>query len=340
MREVFYWQAINEAMCEEMERDDRVILMGEDVGLFGGAMRVSRDMYGKFGPKRVIDTPLAETAIIGSALGAALTGLRPIAEIMFVDFTAVCFDQIVNQAAKVRYMLGGQVEVPLVIRTQGAAGKSYAAQHSQSFEMLFAHFPGLKVVMPSTPYDAKGLLKTAIRENNPVVFIEHGALYNTKGMIPDHEYLIPIGQADIKKPGKDLTVVAHARCVLQALEAADTLLKEDGLDAEIIDLRTISPLDEDTIFESVKKTGKLVCFEEGHRNIGVGAEVSARVVENCFDYLDAPIVRVAALDIPIPCAKELEQEMLPDSGKLISAIRSLYKDVKPKTFYSIAALSR
>lgn len=324
MREVLYWQAINEAMCEEMERDQNVLLMGEDVGFFGGAMRVSRDMFEKFGAKRVMDTPLAETAIIGAALGAALTGLRPIAEIMFVDFTTVCFDQIVNQAAKVRYMLGGQVKVPLVIRTQGAAGKSYAAQHSQSFEMLFAHFPGLKVVMPSTPYDAKGLLKSAIREDNPIVFIEHGALYNTKGLIPEDEYLLPIGKADIKREGRDATVVAHARCVLQALEAAEILKAENGLDVEVVDLRTISPLDEQTVFESVTKTGRLVCFEEGHRNIGVGAEVAARVVENCFDYLDAPITRVAAMDIPIPCAKELEQEMLPNVNKLVSAVRGLF----------------
>lgn len=323
MREVLYWQAINEAMCEEMERDERVMLMGEDVGLFGGAMRVSRDMYEKFGAKRVMDTPLAETAIIGAALGAALTGLRPIAEIMFVDFTTVCFDQIVNQAAKVRYMLGGQVDVPLVIRTQGGAGKSYAAQHSQSFEMLFAHFPGLKVVMPSTPYDAKGLLKSAIRSNDPVMFIEHGLLYNTKGMIPDEEYLIPIGKADVKRQGDDVTVVAHARCVIQALEAAKTL-EEQGIDTEVVDLRTISPMDEEAVFESVKKTGRLVCFEEGHRNIGVGSEVSARVVEECFDYLDAPIVRVAASDIPIPCARDLEKEMLPSAEKLAAAVKGLF----------------
>lgn len=326
MREVLYWQAINEAMCEEMERDDRVMLMGEDVGFFGGAMRVSRGMFDKFGPKRVMDTPLAETAIIGAALGAALTGLRPIAEIMFVDFTTVCFDQIVNQAAKVRYMLGGQVNVPLVIRTQGSAGKSYAAQHSQSFEMLFAHFPGLKVVMPCTPYDAKGLLKSAIREDNPVVFIEHGALYNTKGLIPDGEYLLPIGKADIKREGSDVTIVAHGRCALQAIEAADRLQAEDGLSVEVVDLRTISPMDEQTIFESVIKTSRLVCYEEGHRNIGVGAEVAARVVENCFDYLDAPITRVAALDVPIPCARELEAAMLPNTDKLIAAVRRLFGD--------------
>ena len=326
MKEVFYWQAINEAMCEEMERDERVFLMGEDVGFFGGAMRVSRDMYDKFGPMRVMDTPLAETAIIGGALGCALTGLRPIAEIMFVDFTTVCFDQIVNQAAKVRYMLGGQVTVPLVIRTQGGASKSYAAQHSQSPESWFCHVPGLKVVMPATPYDAKGLLKSAIREDNPILFIENKGLYNTKGEIPEDEYLLPIGKADVKREGADVTITAHSKAVLMALQAAETLSSEFGIDAEVVDLRTISPMDEETIFESVRKTNRLVTFEEGHRNVGIGAEVSARVTENCFDYLDAPIARVAARDIPIPCAEELEREVLPSADKLITAVRGLFSD--------------
>ena len=323
MKEVFYWQAINEAMCEEMERDERVFLMGEDVGFFGGAMRVSRDMYDRFGGKRVMDTPLAETSIIGAALGCALTGLRPIAEIMFIDFTGICFDQIVNQVAKIRYMLGGQVTVPMVIRTQGGAGKGGAAQHSQSWEALFSHIPGLKVVMPSTPYDAKGLLKSAIREDNPVMYIEHKGLYNTKGTIPEEEYMIPIGKADVKRDGTDVTIVAHSRTTLQALEAADKLASEDGVQAEIIDLRTIAPLDEETIFASVRKTGRLVCFEECHRNHGIGAEVAARVVSECFDYLDAPIARVAAMDIPIPCAQELEKAMLPSVDQVVAAVRGM-----------------
>ncbi len=328
MKEVFYWQAINEAMCEEMERDDRVFLMGEDVGFYGGAMKVSRDMYNKFGPKRVMDTPLAETAIIGGALGCALTGLRPIAEIMFIDFTTICFDQIVNQVAKVRYMLGGQVTVPLVLRTQGGAGKSYAAQHSQSLESWFCHVPGLKVVMPATPYDAKGLLKSAIREDNPILYIENKGLYNTKGEIPEDEYLLPIGKADIKREGADVTITAHSKAVLMALEAAEQLISEHGIDAEVVDLRTVSPLDEQTIFESVRKTKRLVTFEEGHRTVGIGAEVSARVTENCFDYLDAPIVRVAARDIPIPCAQELEKEVLPSAEKLVSAVRGIFGEAQ------------
>jgi pyruvate/2-oxoglutarate/acetoin dehydrogenase E1 component len=270
-----------------------------------------------------MDTPLAENAIIGGALGCALTGLRPIAEIMFIDFTAVCFDQIINQVAKIRYMLGGQVTVPMVIRTQGGAGRSYAAQHSQSLESLFAHIPGLKVVMPATPYDTKGLLKSAIRDNNPVVFIEHKALYNNKGMVPDGEYIVPIGRADIKRPGSDVTIVAHSRTALQALEAAETL-NADGIDVEVVDLRTIVPMDEETIFESVAKTGRLVCFDEGHRNIGIGAEVAARVAEACFDYLDAPIVRIAAKDIPIPCATELERAMLPSVEQVVDAVRGVF----------------
>ncbi|MBI2843159.1 MAG: alpha-ketoacid dehydrogenase subunit beta [Armatimonadetes bacterium] len=323
MREITYRQAITEAMDEEMARDERVILMGEDVGLFGGAMACSKGLYEKYGPERVIDTPLAETAIIGGALGCALTGMRPIAEIMFIDFTGICFDQIVNQAAKVRYMLGGQVEVPMVIRTQGGAGRSYAAQHSQSWESLFAHFPGLKIVMPATPYDAKGLLKSAIRENNPVMYIEHKALYNNKGNVPDEEYLVPIGKADIKREGEDVTVVAHSRTALMALEAAERLEVESGIDVEVIDLRTISPMDEETIYESVRKTGRLVCFEEGHRNVGIASEVSARVTENCFDYLDAPIMRVAAKDVPIPCATELEREVIPNPDWLVTAVRKV-----------------
>ncbi len=319
MREITYRQAIIEALTEEMERDSRVFLMGEDVGLFGGAMGCSKGIFEKFGGDRCMDTPLAETAIIGGALGCALTGLRPIAEIMFVDFTGVCFDQIVNQVAKIRYMLGGQVKVPMVIRTQGGAGRSYAAQHSQSWEALFAHIPGLKVVMPSTPYDAKGLLKSAIREDNPILFIEHKGLYTSKGEVPDKEYLLPLGKAQVKRQGKNLTLIGHSRTALMCLEAAQILSEQHGVDAEVIDLMTVSPLDEQTIFDSVRKTSRLVCVEEGHRNHGIGAEVAARVVENCFDYLDSPIMRVAAKDIPIPCAKQLEEAMLPNVDDVVNA---------------------
>jgi len=322
MRTITYREAINEALREEMERDDTVLLIGEDVGIFGGAMAVSKTLYDKFGEKRVVDMPISEAAIMGSALGCALTGLRPIAEIMFIDFVGVCMDQIVNQMAKVRYMLGGQVKVPLVVRTQGGGGKSYAAQHSQSLESWFANVPGLKVVMPSTPYDAKGLLKSAIREDNPIIYIEHKVLYNSKGEVPDEEYTVPIGKADIKREGKDITVTSHCRMVLNALEAADTLEKE-GISVEVVDLRTLSPLDTETIIKSVKKTGHLLTVEEGNKSVGIGAEVSAMVTEEAFDYLDAPVRRVAAKDVPIPFNRGLEKAVLPNTQKIIDEVRKL-----------------
>lgn len=324
MRQISYREAINEALREEMERDDRVFLIGEDIGVFASAFKVSGGLFNKFGAKRVIDTPISESAIVGSALGAALTGLRPIAEIMFIDFTACCMDQIANQVAKVRYMLGGQVKVPLVLRTQGGAGTGYAAQHSQSLEAWFMHVPGLKVTMPSTPYDAKGLLKSAIREDNPVMFIEHKILYNTKGDVPKDEYTLPLGTADIKKEGSDVTIVAHSRMVLCALEAAIEIEK-DGINAEVIDLCTLNPLDMDTILTSVKKTSRLVTVEEGCRNVGVGAEISARIMEQAFDYLDAPVRRVAAKDVPIPCSRILEQVVIPDTQDIIKAVKDVLR---------------
>jgi len=324
MRIVTYREAINEALSEEMERDDKVFLLGEDVGAFGGAMAVTKGLYEKFGSKRIMDMPISESAIIGSALGCALTGLRPVAEIMFIDFTCVCMDQIVNQVAKIRYMLGGQVRVPLVIRTQGGAGKSNAAQHSQSLESWFVHTPGIKVVMPSTPYDVKGLLKSCIREDNPIMFIEHKLLYNTKGEIPDGDYTIPIGKADIKREGNDVTIVTYSRMVLFALEAANILEKE-GISLEVIDLRTLSPLDMDVISDSVKKTGHLLTVEEGNKSVGVGAEIVSRVLEKTFDYLDAPPRRLASRDIPIPFNRNLEGAVLPDIQKIIFEVKELLK---------------
>ena len=324
MRTITYREAINEALREEMEKDEKVLLLGEDVGAFGGAMAVTKGLYQKFGRERVIDMPISESAIIGSALGCALTGLRPIAEIMFVDFACVCMDQIVNQVAKIRYMLGGQVKVPLVIRTQGGAGKSYAAQHSQSLESWFMNVSGLKVVMPSTPYDAKGLLKSSIRDDNPVLFIEHKLLYNNKGEVPEKDYTIPLGKAEVKREGKDITVTVHSRMVLAVLEAAEVLEKE-GISVEIIDLRTLSPLDMDTILSSVKKTNRFLSVEEGRRNVGVGSEVCSRVMEEAFDYLDAPVRRLAAKDLPIPFNKNLEREVLPDTEKIILAVKDLVK---------------
>jgi pyruvate/2-oxoglutarate/acetoin dehydrogenase E1 component len=318
-----YRDAIRLALREELRRDERVFVIGEDVGKFGGAMAVTKGLFDEFGGKRLVDTPISESAIVGAALGAALTGLVPVAEIMFIDFTGVCMDQIVNQVAKVRYMLGGQVEVPLVIRTQGGAGKGYAAQHSQSLEAWFCHVPGLIVVMPATPRDARGLLKSAIREPNPVLFIEHKVLYNSEGEVPEAEELIPLGRADVKRAGRDVTIVAHSQQVPQALAAAGTLAAQHGIDAEVIDLMTINPLDEQALVASVRKTGRLLTVEEGYRNHGVGAEVVSRVVAKAFDALDAEPVRLAFPDCPVPFAKPLEKALLPDAAKIVEAVRGL-----------------
>jgi pyruvate/2-oxoglutarate/acetoin dehydrogenase E1 component len=308
-----------------MRRDKSVVLIGEDVGRFGGAMGASKGLFQEFGANRVIDTPISEAAIIGSALGMALTGQRPIAEVMFVDFTGVCMDQIVNQVAKVRYMLGGQVRVPLVIRTQGGAGKGYAAQHSQSLEAWFTHVPGLKVVMPATPRDAKGLLKSAIRDDNPVLFIEHKLLYNFKGDVPeDPEFLIPLGKAEVKREGCDLTIVSHSRQVLNCLEAADELAKQ-GIEAEVIDLRTLRPMDFAAVKTSVEKTNRLVSVEEGYPQCGIGAEVVARVAEQCLDSLDMPPLRITAKDTPIPFARVLEQETLPSPRRIVETVLAARK---------------
>jgi pyruvate/2-oxoglutarate/acetoin dehydrogenase E1 component len=320
-----YREAIIEAMAEEMRRDERVVLIGEDVGQFGGAMGASKGLFQEFGPGRVIDTPISEAAIIGSGLGMALTGQRPIAELMFIDFSGVCMDQILNQVAKVRYMLGGQVQVPLVIRSQAGAGKGYAAQHSQSLEAWFTHVPGLKVVMPATPRDAKGLLKSAIRDDNPVMFIEHKLLYNSKGDVPEGpEFLIPLGKAEVKREGSDLTIVSHSRQVLNCLEAADALAKL-GIEADVIDLRTLRPMDFETVEESVQKTGRLVTVEEGYPQCGIGAELLARVAERCLDSLDMPPIRIASKDTPIPFARVLEQETLPSPRRIVDTVLAARK---------------
>lgn len=324
MAEMTYRNAVAQAITEEMQRDPNVIIMGEDVGCFGGAMAATKGIYEKFGPKRVIDTPISEAAIIGAALGAALTGLRPIAEIMFVDFTTCCMDQIANQVAKVRYMLGGQVSVPLVIRTQGGAGKSYAAQHSQNLETWFAAIPGLRVVMPATPADAKGLLKSAIRSDDPVMVIENKILYGEKGEVPDSaDYLVPIGKAAVVRPGKSVTVVSYSRQLFETLKAAQTCAAE-GIDCEVIDLKTISPLDMNTILASLQKTGRLVVVEEGHKSFGVGAEISARIMENGFDLLESPVARVASLDTPIPFSPVLEKATIPNSDKIAATVKKLF----------------
>jgi len=322
MRVLTYAQAINEALREEMRRDDRVFLLGEDIGRFGGAFGVTRGLWEEFGGERVRSTPLSEAAIAGAAVGAAITGMRPVAEIMYIDFITIALDQIVNQAAKLRYMFGGKCDVPLVIRTQGGAGRGNAAQHSQSLEAWFAHVPGLKVVMPATPHDAKGLLKSAIRDPNPVIFIEHKVLYSTKGEVPEEEYLVPIGGAQVKREGEDITLISYSRMVLESLVAAERLA-EYGISAEVIDLRTLVPLDVTTIVESVRKTGKAIVVEEDCRTCGFGAEVVARLVEEAFDYLDAPIIRVAGADVPIPYNAGLEMLAIPNADVIAEKARSL-----------------
>jgi pyruvate/2-oxoglutarate/acetoin dehydrogenase E1 component len=320
MRELTYSKALREALTEEMERNPDILMLGEDIGVYGGVFKVTEGLLDRFGPERVIETPISEAGFVGAAVGLAMTGKHPVVELMFMDFAYVAADSIFNQAAKMRYMSGGRAQVPLVIRTQQGGGRGNAAQHSQSLETFFTHIPGLKVVLPSTPYDAKGLLKSALRDPDPVVFIEHKLLYNTRGDVPEEEYTIPLGQADIKRAGKDATVVSWSRTVLHALEAAE-LASQQGIDVEVIDLRCTVPLDIDTVLASVKKTGRLVVAHEAHRRLGVGAEIASLVQERAFDYLDAPIERVGAMDIPIPYSKPLEDEALPGVKHILQAIK-------------------
>jgi len=320
MKEVRYVRAITEALREEMARDEAVFVVGEDVAYPGGSFSATRGLLEEFGERRIKDTPISESAIVGLALGAATQGLRPVAEIMFMDFLAVCMDQIVNQVAKARYMFGGQYRLPMVIRTPCGGGLNAGPQHSQCLEAWFAHVPGLKVVMPATPYDVKGLLKSAIRDDNPVLFVENKALYGLKGEIPEEEYLVPIGQADVKRPGRDVTVVATSRMVHQSLEAAQTLAQE-GIEAEVIDLMTITPLDQETIFKSVEKTSKLVIAHEAVKAFGIGAEISAMVCEEMVDCLDGPILRVGAPYTPVPFSPE--SFYLPKAEDVIQAVRKV-----------------
>lgn len=324
MREIYYWQAINEALAEEMEKDPTVFIMGEDVGIYGGAYGVTRGLYEKFGEERVRDTAISEAAIVGAGLGAAITGLRPVVEIMYVDFMGIAMDQLNNQVAKIRYMFGGRTKVPLVIRTEGGAGRTLGAHHSQSLEAWFVHIPGLKVVMPSTPYDAKGLLKSSIADDNPVVFIEHKMLYRTKGPVPEAEYTIPLGKADVKREGTDITVVVYSRMVGLALEAARELEKDD-ISLEIVDPRTLLPLDIKTIVTSVKKTHRVMIVEEDCKTGGVGAEIGMQIMENAFDYLDGPVVRVAGADVPMPKSPVLEELAIPSKERIIKAAQEMLK---------------
>lgn len=322
MRMLTYREALREAIREEMIRDPRVFVMGEDVGAYGGAYGVTRGLISEFGPERVRDTPMSEAAIVGVATGAAVVGLKPIAEIMYIDFLTLAMDQLVNQAAKMRYMYGGGVKVPLVVRTQQGAGRSAAAQHSQSLEAWFIHVPGLYVVLPSTPYDAKGLLKSSVRADTPVLFIEHKMLYNLKGPVPESDYEVPLGKGEIKKRGRDVTVVAYSRMAVLALQAAEELGRE-GIDVEVVDPRTLNPLDIGLIIQSVAKTGRLVVVEEGCKTGGVGAELVSLVVENAMGRLKASPRRVAGLDIPIPAAPPLESATVPDASTIASAVKEV-----------------
>jgi pyruvate dehydrogenase E1 component beta subunit len=323
MRRITYREALRQALREEMRRDPAVFLLGEDIGRYwGGAFKVTEGLAEEFGDERVRDTPISESAIIGTGVGAAITGMRPVAEIMFGDLTALAMDQIANQAAKIRYMFGGQVSCPLVIRTPFGAGVNIASHHSQSLEAWFMHVPGLYVAVPATPCDAKGLLKTAIRGENPVFFCEHKLLYPVEGEVPEEEYTIPFGVADVRRKGSDVTVVATLYMVHKALNAAETLEKED-ISVEVVDPRTLTPLDKKTILDSVKKTGRLIVVSEDCKTAGVGAEIAAVVAEEAVDYLDAPIKRVAGQDVPIPFSPPLEQYVIPNEKKIVEAVKEV-----------------
>lgn len=320
MAEVTYSEALRAALREEMLRDPSVFLIGEDIAQHGGAFGVTRGLYEEFGPERIINTPISEAAIVGAAVGAALAGTRPVAEIMYMDFIALAMSQIVNQMAKMRYMFGGKARMSVVVRTPAGAGRGSAAQHMQSLEAWFVHVPGLKVAMPSTPYDAKGLLKTAIRNDDPVIFVEHKLLYASKGEVPEKEYVLPLGKADIKREGRDATIVATSRMILFALAAADSL-SDEGIGVEVIDPRTLVPLDVETIISSVKKTGHVVVVHEACERGGVGAEIATKIQEEAFDYLDGPILRVANPNVPIPFARNLEAAAIPDEERISAAVR-------------------
>ncbi|WP_206172718.1 alpha-ketoacid dehydrogenase subunit beta [Acidilutibacter cellobiosedens] len=321
MKEMTYKDAVKTAMCEEMRRDENVFLMGEDVGIYGGAFGVSVGMFEEFGKDRVRDTPISEAAIVGAAAGAAVTGMRPIVEIMFMDFTTIAMDSLVNQAAKMRYMFGGKAKVPMVLRCPGGSGTGAAAQHSQSLEAWFCHVPGLKVVVPGTPKDAKGLLKAAIRDNNPVVFVEQKTLYKVKGPVPeDEDFIIPLGEGEIKHEGKDVTIVSYGRMLPRVIKVAEEMEKE-GVSIEVVDPRTLVPLDKEMIINSVKKTGRLILVNEAAKTGGYLGEIASVVTESeAFDYLDSPIIRLAGLDVPIPYNPELEKAVVPSEEQIKSAV--------------------
>jgi pyruvate dehydrogenase E1 component beta subunit len=315
-------EAISQALWEEMERDPKVFIMGEEVGVWGGTYAVTKGFYDHFGAERVRDTPIAEAAIVGSGIGAALTGLRPVVELMTINFAFSAMDHIVNEAAKLHYMFGGQMVLPMVIRTVSGGGRQLGATHSQTPDAIFAHFPGLVVVAPGTPADAKGLLKAAIRSQDPVLFIEHATLYQMRGEVPEGDYIVPIGKSTVQRPGRDVTIVTYSKMLEVSLKAADQLAKE-GIEAEIVDLRTLRPLDMEPVIESFKKTNRAVIVEEGWKSFGVGAEVSARIYEQAFDYIDAPIKRVAQKEVPLPYNRNLEQMAIPNAEDVIAAVKEV-----------------
>jgi pyruvate dehydrogenase E1 component beta subunit len=319
---VKYREALRAALDEEMERDPAVFVVGEGIGERGGSYKVTEGLLAKFGPNRVIDTPLSEAGFVGLGVGAAIVGQRPVVEMLFIDFLLLAGDQVINQAAKYRFMSGGEGRVPLVIRTQGGTGNSLAGQHSQSLEALYYHIPGLKVVMPSTPKDAKGLLKAAIRDDDPVIFIEHKQLYMTDGEVPEEDYLIPLGEAEVKRPGSDVTLVAWSHMTLKSLQAAEELATE-GVDTEVIDLRTISPMDIGCVLDSVRRTGRLVIAQEAVKRGGVGSDIAAMVAEQAWDSLRAPILRIAGKNTVIPFNLALEKAAVPQVADLVAGVRSV-----------------
>lgn len=319
---ISYREALNQALREEMQRDTNVFVIGEEVAEYGGAYKVTEGLLKDFGAERVVDTPISEEAIAGTGIGAAMIGLRPVVEMMTVNFTLLAMDQIVNHAAKLHYMSGGQVTMSLVIRAPQGAGLQLGAQHSQNLESWFAHVPGLKVVAPSIPADAKGLLKSAVRDNNPIIFLEHEMLYGSKGEVPEEEYTIPIGTAEVKRTGKDISLISYSRMLTLCMKAADQLAGE-GIDAEVVDVRTLRPLDTVTIISSVKKTHKAIIVEEDWRSVGMGAEIGSVIAESAFDYLDVPVLRIATAEVPMPYSKPLEQMAIPTVENIVSAVRRM-----------------
>jgi pyruvate dehydrogenase E1 component beta subunit len=314
--QITYREALNQALREELERDERVFIMGEEVGYFGGAFKVTDGLLAIFGEKRVRDTPISELTIVGAGIGAAMGGLKPIVELMTVNFGLLAMDQIVNNAAKIHYMFGGHAKVPTLIRAPQGGGHQLGAQHSQSLEAYFLHCPGLRVVLPAIPADAKGLLKSCLRQDDPVVFLEHESLYGVKGEVPEGEYVVPLGKANVLRSGKDVTLVSYSKCVYDAMAAADAL-ENEGIDSEVIDLRTLNPLDIGTVVESVKKTGKAIIIYEGWRTGGAGAEIVTQIHEQAFDHLDSPVERVATLDTPMPYNARLERAALPSPAQIV-----------------------